>query len=69
MGPRAGMDRYRKSRPRRDSIPGPSYGVVVVVVVIIKQYHTNVNVWWEKLDRPATSRNCKMNALHPQSIK
>ena len=24
VDPRAGMDRYGKSRPRRDSIPGPS---------------------------------------------
>jgi hypothetical protein len=24
MGPRAGLDRYGKSRPHRDSIPGPS---------------------------------------------
>jgi hypothetical protein len=24
VGPRAGLDGYRKSRPQRDSIPGPS---------------------------------------------
>ena len=24
MGPRAGLDRYGKSRPRWDSVPGPS---------------------------------------------
>jgi len=24
VGPRAGLDRCRKSRPHRDSIPGPS---------------------------------------------
>ena len=24
MGPRAGLDRYRKTRPHGDSIPGPS---------------------------------------------
>ena len=39
MGPRAGLDRCRKSRPYRDSIPGPSNLSSVVILTELPGPH------------------------------
>jgi len=35
MGPRAGVDRCKKSRPHRDSISGPSREIIIIIIIII----------------------------------
>ena len=44
MGPRAGLDRCGKSRPHRDSIPGPSspYSVAVPTELPGPQYKQTI---------------------------
>ena len=41
MGPRTGLDRCRKSRPHRDSIPGPSNPWPVAIPTELSGLHLN----------------------------